>query len=73
MNTRFHEALPIAILSAVPGLIWEMSQNNRLGGNEMRRLTMMVGALGAALLMSTGAFAQVPPDPNNPNEPSPIR
>jgi glc operon protein GlcG len=32
------------------------------------RLTMMAGALGAALLMSTGAFAQVPPDPNNPNE-----
>jgi glc operon protein GlcG len=32
----------------------------------MRRLTMM--ALGAALLVSTSAFAQVPPDPNNPNE-----
>ena len=27
----------------------------------MRRLTMMVGALGVALLMSSGAFAQVPP------------
>ena len=24
--------------------------------------------MGAALLMSSGAFAQVPPDPNNPNE-----
>jgi glc operon protein GlcG len=34
----------------------------------MRRLTMMAGALSAALLMSTGAFAQVPPDPANPNE-----
>ena len=34
----------------------------------MRRLTMMAGALGVALLMSTGAFAQVPPDPANPNE-----
>ena len=34
----------------------------------MRRLTMMAGALGAALLMSMSAFAQVPPDPNNPNE-----
>lgn len=34
----------------------------------MRRLTMFAGALGAALLMSSGAFAQVPPDPNNPNE-----
>ena len=34
----------------------------------MTRLTMMAGALGVALLMSTGAFAQVPPDPNNPNE-----
>lgn len=34
----------------------------------MCRLTMMAGALGAALLISSGAFAQVPPDPNNPNE-----
>lgn len=34
----------------------------------MRRLTMMAGALCVALLTSTGAFAQVPPDPNNPNE-----
>ena len=34
----------------------------------MRRLMMMAGALGAALMMSTGAFAQVPPDPANPNE-----
>ena len=34
----------------------------------MSRLTMMAGALGVALLTSTGAFAQVPPDPNNPNE-----
>jgi glc operon protein GlcG len=32
------------------------------------RLTMIAGALCAALLMTTGAFAQVPPDPNNPNE-----
>jgi uncharacterized protein GlcG (DUF336 family) len=29
---------------------------------------MMAGALGVALLTSTGAFAQVPPDPANPNE-----
>ncbi len=34
----------------------------------MRRLTMLAGALGAALLMSSGSFAQVPPDPANPNE-----
>lgn len=35
----------------------------------MRRLMMMAGALGVTLLMSTGAFAQVPPpDPANPNE-----
>ena len=34
----------------------------------MRRLTVLAGALGAALLMSSAAFAQVPPDPNNPNE-----
>ena len=34
----------------------------------MRRLTMLAGALGAALLMSSSAFAQVPADPNNPNE-----
>jgi uncharacterized protein GlcG (DUF336 family) len=29
---------------------------------------MMAGAFGVALLMSTGAFAQVPADPSNPNE-----
>src|ERR1700693_1877234 len=34
----------------------------------MRRSTMMAGALCVALMSSTGAFAQVPPDPNNPNE-----
>ena len=34
----------------------------------MNRLTMMAGALGVALMMSTGAFAQVPADPANPNE-----
>lgn len=34
----------------------------------MRRLSMLAGALGAALLMSSGAFAQVPADPANPNE-----
>src|SRR5450759_1691681 len=34
----------------------------------MRCLTMMAGALCVALLTSTGAFAQVPPDPANPNE-----
>jgi len=34
----------------------------------MRRLTLLAGALSAALLLSSGAFAQVPPDPNNPNE-----
>jgi len=34
----------------------------------MRRLMMMAGALGVALMISSGAFAQVPPDPNNPNE-----
>jgi glc operon protein GlcG len=34
----------------------------------MHRLTMMAGALCVALLTSTGAFAQVPADPTNPNE-----
>ena len=34
----------------------------------MRRLTVMAGALCLALATGTGAFAQVPPDPNNPNE-----
>lgn len=34
----------------------------------MRRLLMITGALCAALMLSTGAFAQVPPDPANPNE-----
>jgi glc operon protein GlcG len=33
----------------------------------MRRLTVMAGALCVALMTGT-AFAQVPPDPNNPNE-----
>jgi hypothetical protein len=35
----------------------------------MRRLSLMLGAMCAALMISTGAFAQVPADPNNPNEP----
>ncbi len=34
----------------------------------MRRLCVMAGALCTALMLSSGAFAQVPPDPNNPNE-----
>ena len=34
----------------------------------MRRLTMLAGAVCVALTMSSGAFAQVPPDPSNPNE-----
>jgi glc operon protein GlcG len=34
----------------------------------MRRLTAVAGALCVGLLMSTGVLAQVPPDPNNPNE-----
>jgi uncharacterized protein GlcG (DUF336 family) len=34
----------------------------------MRKLTMMAGAVCAALMISTGAFAQVPADPSNPNE-----
>ncbi len=34
----------------------------------MRRLTVMAGALCLALATGTGAFAQVPPDANNPNE-----
>jgi glc operon protein GlcG len=34
----------------------------------MRRLTMVIGAVCVALTISSGTFAQVPPDPNNPNE-----
>jgi glc operon protein GlcG len=34
----------------------------------MRHLSMTVGALGVALVLGSGAFAQVPPDPANPNE-----
>ena len=34
----------------------------------MRRLSVMAGVLGAALMMSSAAFAQVAADPNNPNE-----
>lgn len=34
----------------------------------MVRVTAMAGVLCVALLLSSGAFAQVPPDPKNPNE-----
>ena len=34
----------------------------------MRHFTMMAGALCVALVLGSGGFAQVPPDPNNPNE-----
>ena len=34
----------------------------------MRRLTLMAGAVCVALLTSTGAFTQVPPNPDNPND-----
>ena len=34
----------------------------------MRRLSVLAGAFCGALLLSSGAFAQVPADPNNPNE-----
>ena len=34
----------------------------------MHRLSVMASIFGAALLMSSATFAQVPADPNNPNE-----
>jgi uncharacterized protein GlcG (DUF336 family) len=34
----------------------------------MSLLSRTVGTISLALLVATGAFAQVPPDPNNPNE-----
>jgi uncharacterized protein GlcG (DUF336 family) len=34
----------------------------------MIRFRSLAGALGAAALVTSTAFAQVPPDPNNPNE-----
>jgi uncharacterized protein GlcG (DUF336 family) len=34
----------------------------------MARLTLRAGAVCVALLTGTAAFAQVPPDPSNPNE-----
>ena len=34
----------------------------------MRGLALLAGAMGVALMIGTSAFAQVPPDPNNPNE-----
>ena len=34
----------------------------------MRRLSVMAGVFSAALMMSSASFAQVPADPNNPNE-----
>jgi glc operon protein GlcG len=36
--------------------------------SKMRRLTLTAGAVCVALLTSTGAFAQVPPNPDNPND-----
>jgi glc operon protein GlcG len=44
---------------------------NVLAPNRPREVPAPSGlqlALGAALMLSAGAFAQVPPDPNNPNE-----
>jgi glc operon protein GlcG len=38
------------------------------GREEMRRLTMIAGVLCVAAMTGTGAFAQVPPNPNNPND-----
>jgi glc operon protein GlcG len=34
----------------------------------MRRLTMIAGALCIAAMAGSGAFAQVPPNPDNPND-----
>ena len=34
----------------------------------MRRLSVMLAALCGALLLGNAAFAQVPPNPNNPND-----
>jgi uncharacterized protein GlcG (DUF336 family) len=34
----------------------------------MRRFTLIAGVVCIALLTSTGSYAQVPADPNNPNE-----
>jgi glc operon protein GlcG len=34
----------------------------------MRQLIALAGAIGVALLIGTGAFAQVPPNPDNPND-----
>jgi glc operon protein GlcG len=34
----------------------------------MRRLTMIAAAACVAVMTSSGAFAQVPPNPNNPND-----
>ena len=34
----------------------------------MRRVTLIAGAVCLAVLASTGAYTQVPPDPNNPLE-----
>jgi glc operon protein GlcG len=34
----------------------------------MHRVTLIAGAVCLAVLASTGAYTQVPPDPNNPLE-----
>src|SRR3954453_11670211 len=41
---------------------------NTPGGSSMRRLILTAGGLCGGLMMSPGAFAQVPADPSNPNE-----
>jgi glc operon protein GlcG len=63
----FREARPAAIIHAYPELFWGKSKKITWEGL-MHRLTMMAGALCVALLTGTGAFAQVAPNPNNPND-----
>ncbi len=44
-----------------------MTGKSSKGGSDAS-FDYLAGAVGVALMMSSGAFAQVPADPNNPNE-----
>src|ERR1700687_3261729 len=46
----------------------QMARRTNPREENMHRLTMTAAVVCAALVAGPGAFAQVPPDPNNPNE-----
>src|SRR5205814_836887 len=46
----------------------QTGNSNFFGRKRMRRLTVLAGAACVGLLITTGAFAQVQPNPDNPND-----